>query len=491
MEPPEQLNRSAVICQSGKKPLAMRIFIAGFIISLYLFGYAHWMLFFNMGAESSFGTAYDWGKEFRYYTVLQEALQKGVIPYHMKKIEHHTDRLLGIPEVIVSPQVILLKYMDVGHFIVANTLLLYTLGFLGCWLLKERYRLSLLPFTVLYVMFNFNGHIISHLGAGHAIWTGYFLLPFFMLLVLRLLEEKNTNYLWAPLSLLLMGIMLQGCFHLFNWCVILLGLLALCRRELMKTIILAIVAGLLLSSCRLWPAIMTMWNSPNHYMNGFPTVMDMLYGLIDLRGPDSPIVGGYFGNVGWVECDFYVGAIGLLILVYFGIYLGIKKLPHLDRWRYQDMNLPLALMTMLSFDYFMTIFSLLHIPLAGTERVTTRFFLLPFLFIMLFACIRMEYGFCRLRLGRWMHFFAWAALLKMAFTLLDHSYLWQSIKIKDGVVARYGWDGVNSLAVRGNDATFKIVLNLSFIASATFIVLVAGYWLWSVVTRKRLAARDA
>jgi len=61
----------------------------------------------------------------------------------------------------------------------------------GLLLIRHRYRLGLAPFTLLFLLFNFNGFITSHLAVGHSMWFGYFLLSFAALFILEMLEEQS------------------------------------------------------------------------------------------------------------------------------------------------------------------------------------------------------------------------------------------------------------------------------------------------------------
>lgn len=147
-----------------------RLLSTCFLAFLFFLGVAHWIAFFD-GANFSFRT-YDWPEEFIYYSALRQAIEQRVLPYHTTVQLSGTTRFLGNPQILVSPQALLLSRMDAAHFVVLNTLLLYGAEFAGCLLLKRRYRLSLSSFTALFLLFSFNGCITSHLAVGHTIWTG-------------------------------------------------------------------------------------------------------------------------------------------------------------------------------------------------------------------------------------------------------------------------------------------------------------------------------
>ena len=81
------------------------------LAALYLGGLVHWALFFGTLAEPLRGPSFtreDWRKEYRYASVLQQAVRQHVVPYYISR-PIHTRRFLALPEVSWSPQVVLLR----------------------------------------------------------------------------------------------------------------------------------------------------------------------------------------------------------------------------------------------------------------------------------------------------------------------------------------------------------------------------------------------
>jgi hypothetical protein len=99
------------------------------IAAMFLAGGVHWILFFDYGRIPFEGG--DWPKEHLYYQVLQEAVQTGTVPYHVDQQIQTTHRFLALPEKVLSPQILLLRFLDVGQFVMANTLVMYAVGFWG------------------------------------------------------------------------------------------------------------------------------------------------------------------------------------------------------------------------------------------------------------------------------------------------------------------------------------------------------------------------
>jgi hypothetical protein len=248
---------------------------------------------------------HDWPKEYTYYSVLRQAMESGRIPFHTSVVFQETRRFLALPEVNMSPQVLLLPLMDVGTFVLVNTLIMYTVGFAGCLLIRARYGLSPLAFAVLFMLFNFNGHITAHMGVGHSMWTAYFLLPFFFLYTLDITEGKDRTGAAIKLGFVLFVMILQGGFHIFAWSMAFLALLLIFNWRLWKPVLYAGASGLLLSAFRLIPAAFTLAGKRERFIWSYPTVRDLLDALVTIR-QHSPERLKPWGTTGWWEYEFLV-----------------------------------------------------------------------------------------------------------------------------------------------------------------------------------------
>jgi len=77
------------------------------LYSLFLGGVVHWGFFFHWG-DMQFASA-DWPKEQYYYSVLRAAVTEPAIPYYVSP-SRGDPRFLGIPETVLSPQIILMTF---------------------------------------------------------------------------------------------------------------------------------------------------------------------------------------------------------------------------------------------------------------------------------------------------------------------------------------------------------------------------------------------
>ena len=361
------------------------------IALLILLGALHWAFFLGPTDRPWAGPKFsieDWPKEYRYYEVLQQAVREGRVPLYISR-PIHTRKFLALPETLWSPQLLLLGVLGIGPFVVVNTLLLYAAGCAGLLRLRRRYGLGLPAFAVLFLAFMLNGHVTAHLAVGHSMWTGYFLLPLFALPVLDLVEGRSTRATPLFIALVLFVILLQGAFHVFVWCVILLGLLALLSFPLLPPVlrVLAWTAGL--GACRLAPAYFLQNRKEQTFLSGVPSLASFWHGLFTVRDPRQAQEGGAFAALSWWELDFYLGAIGVLWLVVFGLLLRFG--PH-DRahWRRPGLDGALLLLALLAAGDLYALVNRLPLPLLSAQRVSSRFLVLPLVFLMILAAARLE-----------------------------------------------------------------------------------------------------
>jgi hypothetical protein len=455
--------------KAGRQGSGARIGVPAIIILAVLFsaGLIHWLLFFHSGNMDF--NAYDWQKEYRYYSILKEAIRSGVMPYHVTVAFHGTNRFLALPETNLSPQIFLLSFMNVGKFILANVLLLYSVGFIGCLLIMRRYRLSILPFTLLFLLFNFNGHLVSHLGVGHSMWGAYFLFPFFSLFVLDLAEGKATRSTPIKLAFVLFFAMLQGGLHVFVWSITFLILLLIFNWKLIKPIGLTILYSAILSAFRLIPAGFALADRQEKFIWSYPTLHDLVDALITIRQqtPERLLA---WGTAGWWEYDIYVGVIGLAFLVWFGVVLRFSKAQDLEKHRYANLDLPLLITTAFSLSYLHAFLTRIPLPILRSERVATRFAVLPLVLLIVLASIRLNVVLGRAKRSIKFTVAAVVGVALIALGFVDHSYLWSVSRLERIFRSKIPDLSVPDI-ITVQDGSYEVLLLVSTIISAAAIVI--------------------
>jgi len=395
-----------------------RILNTIWMIVLYLLGILHWCIFLNWG-DVPFDL-HDWTQAGAYLSFLRNAYRANMIPLQIDSTLS-PNRYLAIPHTLISPQSYLLRYLEPGLFILANFLILFTVGYIGLILLRKRYSLAPAAFSVLVLLFNFNGHITAHYAVGHIEWTGYFFLPFFFLLLLKVIEGQPADWKWVLLiSITFFWMSLQGSYHFVLWCFIFLLIWGLFspKKHLIPAI-KAILFSMLLCLFRFLPPAIEFLGGGKSFFSGFPTVTDLVSGLIVLKYPSEALSWGKTA-VGWWEVDTFIGLIGLFLIIYFGIYQTSRT-----GYPTNTLMIPIALMTFLSIGQIYSVINHLPIPLLDSERVSSRFIILPLVVLIILTSANLQVFLNRLGKRNIAERILFLALLILLLhDLIQHSRFW-------------------------------------------------------------------
>jgi len=388
-------------------------------VVLYLLGVLHWGFFLEWGKVPF--DLHDWTQAGAYFSFLRQAALSGQLPLFIGSPLVTTDRYLGRPDTLISPQAYLLRFLDPGLFTLINTLILFSVGFLGLLLLKRRYHLSAFVFTVMFCLFNFNGNITAHTAVGHTVWTGYFFLPYFVLLVLRAVEGEKTDWPWVLLVALTLFLMtLQGAFHFYLWCLIFLLALGVFVPRFFMPVIKAILFSTLLSLVRLLPPAVEFIGGGKEFISGFPTVLDLFSAMLVLKFPSEALADPY-KSLGWWELDTYIGLLGFIFVAFFGL---------IQTWRKNDARrsllAPIGVLTFLSIGQVYSFINRLPLPLADSERISSRFFILPLVFLIFLGSIHLQDYFTKQGTRPiTQRIFSLGLLALLIHDLFQHSRLWR------------------------------------------------------------------
>jgi hypothetical protein len=461
-----------------------------FLGGLYVLGVVHWVAFFNCGRLNF--QPYDWDKEYKYYHVLGEALRTRTMPWHVSEAFHGTDRFLGLPETNLSPQVLLLPLFGddpegVGRFLVFHVLVLYSAGYVGLLWLRRRYRLSWAPFACLYLLIELSGYITSHLSVGHSMWSGYFLLPFFVLYVLEMAERPGDLRPGLKLALVLFVMNLQGSFHMVIWCWMFLLLGLLFERPLRPAALAAVGLSFGMSLFRFLPAVVAFWGFKDYrFLSGYRSLADMLDAFITLRDYDYPHTGitllhgldGGLHEIGWWEYDLYLGLLGFAFLAYFGIYRRFDREPPLCDCCYAVLDMPLAVLAILSLSCFYAFIGKLPLPLFNGERVPSRFLVISVVVLTGISAIRMQRLLERVKPNIKLGVLLAGGVLEMLFALANHSYVWRIALLEE---RREREVSLDIAMVERADALYVA----SFWVGLAGSVLAAVVWAWLWAASKK------
>lgn len=464
----------ALFTKPGDGPVQRVVFFTT-SAGLYLFGLLKWAYFTNYG-KISFQTA-DWYQEHAYYSILQSSLVNGTIPYHTNQLFHGSDRFMALPELVLSPQILLLSIVDsLGVFVLIHFLVLYSVGFAGCIAVQRRFQLSTFSFAVFLGLFTFNGYITSHLAVGHTMWGGYFFLPFLFLTLTNVADQRGSDLKNSlALAFVLFLILLQGSLHVFAASLLYVSLFFLANPRFFRVALLAIPSVLTLNFYRLFPAVITYRGVDDPFLSGYPTLLDILQALLSIERPSMEMVANLTGALYWWEMDVFIGLIAFAFLLYFGVYRSLNQDdPSL---RFSAFNLPNAVMAIFSISHFYFFIAHLPIPFAGVERIPSRFLVIPVIVLLMISTVRLDSALKRLNSFHPVHLVALFCVVEVYLELMTHLRYWNVAAI-DALLIPTSLIQIHTVQVV-NDSFYIDSLKASYLVSAIGGVVCIALFVWN------------
>ena len=456
-----------ILFKPAETPLAKWI-VAILMVVLFAVGILHWGYFLTW-----FNNRFDIGDWHLIVdpilVFLTNALRSGHLPMHGSSPLFVPDRYLGRPDRPLSPQFLLLYFMDPARFVVLNIWIFYSVGFIGLLLIRRRYHLSLVPFMALFLLFNFNGHITDHYVVGHIEWVGYFLLPFFVLLVLQMLEGGKTGWVWVfGVALTMCALNLQGAIHFFLYCIAFLLLLAFFQPRYWIPVIKAVIASVLLSMIRLLPLAIQYYNGGGvQFIFGFLSVAHLLDSFVVLHSPN--ILDTPSGQIGGWEVDYYLGLVGFLFMFYFGI---IRN--WVNEKSYRLLYFPILVMTFFSMGDIYRPFFNSPIPFMDSQRAPTRFIIVPVVFLIVLAGVQFQNWIKDWDQERWLEkIVVFFGLAFIGVDLFNHSRAWRLSNLTTKVLERYK-DIIQVTVVNRPDPAYVLAIIIGLAVTILSLIALAA-----------------
>ena len=389
---------------------------------------------------------HDWVNEHNASGVVKYSIQNNIIPYHAPfsmGAGPSGDRFLAGPINVISPQIILLKYLDTQTFAFINFLLMYLVGFIGCLLFKYKFKISNLPFFILFLFYNFNGYFVEKITAYGPSSMGYFLLPYciYFLFVIVNLNNKNKginnknkvnqiNY-GILFGLFHSLILYQGSLHLYTISLTFLLFWFIFNFKNYLFLFFSLCISFSLSAIKLLPAAFTYGTEGNfHYWEGggYASFISLIEGMIVLKNMF------YYPAFSQWETSLYISFFGLIILFIFGFINYLNNLKEGDLYL-KSFAIPSLLMLFISFRHFKHLIIPHWVPLLNSESITSRYVIIPFLILTFIAVINLQDYLIRNKqaiLNKWLvyltSFFSFALMM-------NHSRIWRMHRVDN----EYNW----------------------------------------------------
>jgi hypothetical protein len=322
----------------------------------------------------------DWRAFFTFFRTLHDSIRQGQMPYYVVDTTVDVDRYFADLQAPLGPDFWLLGFLSINAYYVVHATGVFAVG---CWgLLTLRRELDLRPFTfaILIALFVFNGHLTAHLLVGHAVWIEMMLVPWVFVALVREDREPSFRRNGVTLVLTLALLVADGAWHLFVAAGLFIGVFCLTSRQRLGFGIRVLALLLPVIAYRVIPGIVTFGGGENTFRSGFPSPRVMF----DALTASWPAEALRNQAVEWWEFDTYVGLPGLAIAV-----IGLWPLRE-RRYRALDsMFWPALTLFVLSCGdvYRHTLFRL---PGLVSERVTTRFLILPLVVFLIRGLVRLD-----------------------------------------------------------------------------------------------------
>ena len=401
---------------------------------------------------------------------------------------------LAMPIYTFSLQSIFLIFMEPMHFHIFNHLFLISVGFFGCYLIKKEFDLSLLAFFFLVVTFNFYGGFVGKIAAYGPSQLGYYFSPYIILILLRIGVTNSSNYknqsifLGCFLGVILSGIMYQGSMHYFAEWITFLIFWGIFNLKHFKFLLIAALTTIFLSMVRLLPAaIINSTSSNQHNVIGYGFNPEfLLQTFISIRGLiDYP-------KFGWWEFSNYISVIGFLLILIFGfLYYFFKKEQSLN---IKGFIFPLVLLVFISFSNFKNILIPDFIPILNIESLTTRYFFIIVLFLIVIATVNFDKFYKSVDILK-NKLVVWFLMIVHCAFLYISVFVWSLNSIQAQLYDYGGAELSSSLRISSislyiqNDATYPLYTNSFFIgllvSGLTFLILVLYFCFYFINFSKK------
>jgi len=459
-----------------KPPAQSRSFLITMILVLilYIIGLLHWITILNYG-EITF-QAYDWRVFYTFDTVIKEMITEGKIPYHVSRelSPHATNRFFAVPQTNLLPDIFLLRFIPQGMYALLHIIILYSIGFIGCLLIKQRYQLNLFVFSILFALISLNGFVTSRILVGWFSFTSYYFTPVLAYCILKLIESNDKKFSLKA-SFVLFAILLSGGLHIFVICILFMFLVGLFNLHLFGSILKAVLWSMALTFFRLMPAAMTFWHREHPLQAGFPTLRNLFDGLTDLR------IHSFYSGTGiyWHEFDFFIGILGFAFIFFFGIVLRFRGSDKLKERFGHELDFPLIIMGLFSLNWYYAIIAKLPIPLIGVERLPSRFIFILLVFLSIISCVRLQAFLDKRQWSRKAKALSCIAVLHLYVELITHSRWWKISYIEKGFR-----DVILSpiqIIINTADNAYILAVNLSLVVS----LITLGIWFYLFLRREK------
>jgi hypothetical protein len=251
----------------------------------------------------------------------------------------------------------------------------------------------------------------------------------------------------------------------------------------MRSVLLTLLFALVLSSIRIFPSAVSLWNYNYDAGRGFLPGFDggkLLWAFFVVKAKlITPLTNKYLQI--WPEYTLYIGESGLAFLVLFGI-LGTSRRSYSNLPAARKIVPPMITMAILSFgDIYRPIYNL-EIPI-NTIRVASRFIVLPFVFLIFISCVNFQNWLSARELKKPAKLLLLLWAITIGASLVYHTVQWRIPAIEAPFfdqVMTYDYN----IVVRV-DSLYKLAVSYGAAVTCITLILVCGALLYHWLIERR------
>jgi len=196
-----------------KGTLAKVLILSAILFAVFFFNYFNDIQRFLLSHN-------DWLKRLRFYAdVKHQVFTLGQFPhYHPYSFKGTNVLFANAEESVLTPINLLLPFMSLYHFFIYHLTLHYLAALIGFALLRRLLGLPYFSILLMFVVFGFNGRILSNYYVGHAGFITVMWIPLLLYFYLSyLLRGERLLFHCTASALIMTLIFFEGGVHVINW----------------------------------------------------------------------------------------------------------------------------------------------------------------------------------------------------------------------------------------------------------------------------------
>lgn len=485
----------------------------------FIFGVLFWYFFLNFG-DPSFKT-FDWKHSYQVHDVIKQSVKELKIPYHVSMFDvpniipkdsksiyesqnaSYDIRYLTSGTPHVSPHLIFLSFFDVPIMMFLNLLVFFSIGLWGILLWIKKLKLSISASFFLFIIWSFNGFIVSRMGVGHlGSSSGYLVIPMFFWLLYRFIEKDKLRWQDHVINTILFSffisfLKLNGNGINVYQMIIVTSVFFLFYPKLWIWYFASMLLSFLIMAFYIIPTFIF-----SSYIRVESRIMEGGYGrgLIDITNIEfgiEKIIYHFFNIINHIwnsltisynasfadswEWNLYVSYFGLLLLIIFSFNFCKKNYKN---FTFKNIGIFYACCLLIIFSistvmrelhFFLTEYINLPIP----DRRPNRIIVYPLSFIFLISAISFDYTF-NIFHSKIRTYVKYLSLIVLLYFLMTHSYNWfvYSVEKNSDII----WESIDerrnfktNILDMPNDKAYINIINISYLIS--FIIFVISLFI--------------